>query len=786
MELVPGEDLSQRIARGAILFDEALPIAKQIAEALEAAHEQGIVHRDLKPANIRIAPGGVVKLLDFGIAKAVAGDGAASDAPTVTVAGTRDGVILGTAAFMSPEQARGQPVDRRTDIWAFGCVLYEMLTGRVAFPGDTLSDTIVSVLEHEPDWQALEAVTPTNVQRVLWRCLVKDPKRRLRDIGDARLELEPPNVIDEERRTPPPRRTRRWMVIGAAAVVIVVGAFGWRTRGGVPPALENPLANARFTRLTDFEGVDRDAAISPDGKFVAFLSNRDGPFDILLTQVGSGRFNNLTQGKESDLDSALPTVGFAADGTELWFHDADLMAPLRTLPLMGGPPRVFLGKSPVKTPPMNAAWSPDGTQLVYHTSDPGDPMFAADRAGASPRLIFSAETAGIHHHWPAWSPDSRWIYFSRGNPLTSEFDLYRIPASGGRGERMTYHNRYVASPAPIGPNAVLYIARGQDDSGPWLWMLDINRKATRRVSFGLEQYTSVKASEDGQRLVATVENPTASLWTVPIVEGVAEEHHARRLALPTVRALAPRFGGTSLFYLSALGSGDGLWRLDNGQAVEVWKGSDGALLTPVSFSADGRRAAFALRKEGRLQLHVLSSEGADVQPIGAGLDVQGASSWSPDGNWIVVGGLSSQGQGLFKVPLDGGEIVRLVSGTAVNPVWSPDGGLIVYTGPNVGRDAPLLAVRPDGTQVEFPAINVRRDGRRARFLPNGKGLVYMQGPLASQDFWLLDLDTRRRRPLTHLTDPSAMLTFDVAPDGKSIVFDRVRENSDIVLIDLRH
>ena len=195
MELVEGEDLSQRIAGSAIPIDEALPIARQIAEALEAAHEQGIVHRDLKPANIKLRADGTVKVLDFGLARPATTGGTGADAlnsPTFTspAALTMGGMILGTAAYMAPEQARGKTVDKRADIWAFGLVLYEMLAGRTAFAGDTISDVLAAVLTREPDWTALPATTPASIKRLLARCLEKDPKRRLRDIGDARLEIE--------------------------------------------------------------------------------------------------------------------------------------------------------------------------------------------------------------------------------------------------------------------------------------------------------------------------------------------------------------------------------------------------------------------------------------------------------------------------------------------------------------------------------------------------------------------------------------------------------------------
>ena len=371
-----------------------------------------------------------------------------------------------------------------------------------------------------------------------------------------------------------------------------------------------------------------------------------------------------------------------------------------------------------------------------------------------------------------------------GTPATKEMDLWRIAPAGGNPERLTQRNTDVAYPTPVGNRTVFYVARDGDGSGPWLWAFDLKRKDSRRASFGLEQYTSVQASADGRKLVATISNPAASLWSVPIRDGLAEEQDVKPFTVPTVRALAPRFGRSSLFYLSSLGTGDGLWRLRDGQVTEIWKGADGALLETPAVSLEGDRVAIVLRRNGKRRLHVLSSDGAELQPIAGEIDVQGTGSWSPDGRWIVTGGSDSTGPGLFKIPLEGGSPVRLVAGPALNPVWSPDGSLIVYAGTNVRTFAPLLAVRPDGTSVELPQISLRRLGERVRFLPDGKSLIYMQGLLASQDFWLLDLASMKSRPLTRLQNRASMRTFDVTSDGKQIVFDRLRENSEVVMIDL--
>jgi Tol biopolymer transport system component len=231
-----------------------------------------------------------------------------------------------------------------------------------------------------------------------------------------------------------------------------------------------------------------------------------------------------------------------------------------------------------------------------------------------------------------------------------------------------------------------------------------------------------------------------------------------------------------------------LWRYrykeKESQALEIWKGTDGTLLEPAGVSPDARKAAIVLRRTGKLRLFLLSSDGAEIQPIADTLDVRGTPCWSPDGKWIVTGGNDVSGSGLFKIASDGGAPVRLVAGPALNPVWSPDGRLIVYAGPEMAGYLPLLAVKPDGTSVKLPPIHVRFMGERFRFVPNENALVYMQGVRRAQDFWLLDLGTMKSRQVTRLKDAGAMRTFDITPDGHSIIFDRTRENSDIVLIDL--
>jgi len=786
-EFLEGVTLRDKLVSGPLPVRRVIEYALGIAEGLAAAHEKGIVHRDLKPENIFVTRDGRIKVLDFGLAKLVRPEENHEAAVTLTSPATLPGMVMGTVGYMSPEQVRGETIDARSDIFSFGAVLYEMLTGQRAFKRETSAETMTAVLREEPP--ALSDTGeqgPLALQRIVLRCLEKNVERRFQSASDLAFAIESLSGTSlgtpigtstgtpTAKSVPQPKLRRAWLPWVIAAALLVGTAVWEMLRPAAAPP--NPLEKAHFTRVTDFKSVE--AAISPDGRFVAFVSDHDGPFDVWLTQVGTGRLINLTQGKAGPLPGPLRSVGFSGDGSEIWIGGGDVGMRLRLMLLTGGTPRNFLGEEVV-----NLAWSPDGERIVYHTFVNGDPMFVADRSGANARQIFGNQ-AGLHNHFPAWSPDGRWIYFSHGTPATGEMDLWRIDPAGRNPERLTQINTDVAYPTPVGDRTVFYVARDEDGSGPWLWAFDLKRRDSRRVTVGLEQYTSVQASADGRKLVATISNPIAALWTVPILDRVAEENDVKPFRVPTERALAPRFGGSSLFYLSSLGTGDGLWRLLDGQATEIWKGADGALRETPAVSPDGGRVAIVLRRNGKRQLDVLSSDGAELQPIAEGIVPQGSSCWSPDGRWIVTGGSDAAGSGLFKIPLDGGSPVRLAAGQALNPVWSPDGSLIVYAGTNVRTFSPLLAVRPDGTKVKLPEIILRRLGERVRFLPDGKSLVYMGGLLASQDFWLLDLASMKSRLLTRLQNLAAMRTFDVTSDGKQIVFDRLRENSQVVMIDL--
>jgi Tol biopolymer transport system component len=339
MELVPGDTLADRIARGPIPLDEAIPMARQVAEALEAAHDAGIVHRDLKPANIKLRPDGTVKVLDFGLAKIV--DSAAGlpnpiNSPTITSpAFTHAGIILGTAAYMAPEQARGRPVDKRADIWAFGCVLFEMLTGKPAFPGDTITDVIAAVVKNDPDFKLLPAGTAANVRRVLTRCLRKDPNTRLRDIGDARLDLVEGDGV-EPTATAVARRSLLPLIAMALLAATAIAAAGWLwLRSPAPPA---PLRWSAV--LVGGPPTVMQPALSPDGQLLAFQTLVDGQSQVGVLKPGAGTWRVLT----SDRTRGLAVIhDWATDGSRIYYdRQTDTLNGIFSVPALGGDERLVL------------------------------------------------------------------------------------------------------------------------------------------------------------------------------------------------------------------------------------------------------------------------------------------------------------------------------------------------------------------------------------------------------------------------------------------------------------
>ncbi|HET6349253.1 MAG TPA: protein kinase, partial [Candidatus Krumholzibacteria bacterium] len=415
MELVEGPTLADRIAKGALPLEEALPIARQIADALEYAHERSIIHRDLKPANIKLTPDGTVKVLDFGLAKALSDDpsGSGSDlskSPTLTAASTRLGVILGTAAYMSPEQAKGKAVDRRADIWSFGAVLLEMLTGERTFAGETVSETLASVMKDEPDWSALPAAAPARVRDVLRRCLVKDPRQRLRDIGEARIRIEEeiagkPVATDATAAAPVTAERRGVPVLPVVLIAIVAAAvagfIGYRMHADRGATMYR--ATIALPEGMTLDDLNTSIALSPDGRTVALAASATGkPLSLWLR-----RLDRPDPVRLEGTDGATYPF-WSPDGRTLGFFAEH---KLKRIAADGGGVQTICDAVDGR----GASWGSDGT--IVFAPGPLDGLMRVSAVGGAPVAVTQLDSVGVTHRLPEFFPDGKRLLFAAGVSL---------------------------------------------------------------------------------------------------------------------------------------------------------------------------------------------------------------------------------------------------------------------------------------------------------------------------------------------------------------------------------
>ena len=768
MELVEGETLAERIARKPLALDEALPLFRQIAEGVEAAHERGIVHRDLKPPNIKITPTGGIKVLDFGLAKAFGpelGSEASENSPTITREGTATGVILGTAAYMSPEQARGKDLDKRSDVWAFGCCLYEALTGTPAFLGETLSDTIAAILDREPDWDKLPQSTPPSLVTMLRRTLTKDLRSRLHDIADARLEiestLEAPAIserVDARRFT---GLTLASLILAVVAAAVAVWSLT-RTApssGGVTRSII-PLATETRLDLRDAGGPS--VAISPNGRTIAYTASRGEATGIYLQPLDS------MEPSEVENSSSARVPFFSPDSTSLGFRVA---GRVMSVSINGGAP-IAVSDTLFRT--RGASWgelgiffTPESTRGISRVSGDGgtaEVFTEPDRARLEKShrfpealpggnaVLFSLLTLDMVSYDDAWiavatrgtsgyrvlveggmsprySPTGHILYGRAGSLFAIPFDSDALEVTGPPTrvvEGVTMNRRNGSAEFAISREGTLIYAPG----GPWgedsrLVWIDRRGEVLRR-SESRRSYLAPQISPDGQRVAVGIGAANDALWLYDVSRG-------------TLTRMTSRFESL----------------------LPVW-------------SPDGSRLIYTSTATGVFNVFSLAVDGTGEPKQLAPSDfVQLTGSISPDGRLVAFHESSgATGQRLVTVSVEDGTTQTLLETQfhEAEPMFSPDGRWFAYTSNESGRNEVYIGkFPPTGSKWQVSTAG----GTTPRWNPNGRELFYRQG----DDIMAVDVSTTGDLRLGESTVLFAWPYsqtyrgdhFGVSPDGEHFV-----------------
>jgi eukaryotic-like serine/threonine-protein kinase len=718
MELVEGPTLADRIAQGPIPIDEALPIAKQIAEALEAAHEQGIIHRDLKPANIKVRPDGTVKVLDFGLAKAMQPAAAASSSlsmsPTITTpAMTRAGIILGTAAYMAPEQARGKPVDKRADIWAFGVVLYEMLTGRRAFEGEDVTEILGRVVTVEPDWSRLPPEARAAIPRMLRRALKKDPRQRLGDIRDARIEIEEVETEAEGAADRVSRRGARvaWIVASAAVLVaVVLGIPSVRHLRESPPPL---LPETRTEIVTPATTNPISFALSPDGLQIVFSASGDGASRLWLRSLTSASAQPLAGTEGAAYPFWSPdsrSVGFFADGN------------LKRLDIGSGSPQALANAFP-----WGSSWNADGVILFSRTAL--GPLFRISASGGEAVAATKLDRQSSGHRFPHFLPDGRRFLFQAIGTLETG-GIYVGSLDSDATTRLT-----------AADSNGLYVP-----SGWLLWVrsgslvaqrLDLERTElagnTVTVANPVDSDASGAFSVSMTGLVA-YRSDVSNAFQLRWFDRTGKPLEATSLGRDTSLA-NPRANGRRIAVQRGQPSNSDIWLLD-GDRISRFTFDAAGDNDPV-WSPDGDRVMFDSNRKGRRDLYMKASRGAGREDlILESPQDKIPTDWSSDGRFIMYHSSDPQSDwDLWVLPLEKHRKPWVFLKTEFSERWaqfSPDTRWVAYMSNEAGR--PEVYVRPflqagsssttqDGTVGQWQVSTA--GGIFPRWGPDGKELYYI-------------------------------------------------------------